>query len=206
MDLKSKWQEAMDCTGFENTETDTEYRLDIDHKAQTIKLSFQGSSRFIRDGKITIDWRQNFDFLKKPYKHMKHIFFVHRGIHNKYQSVRDDIYNKIKDLKDYDMYIFGFSQGGGLDYCAHEDYWYKGFDPITYAFASPRIFGWWNCRILKERFKKFHIVINVNDIVPKLPPVLFGFRHYGIKHKIGKLKITFPWNLAKEHMGYKDLI
>ncbi len=204
MGMINKYNNALNCN-YNNT-GDTEYRLDIDHKLKRIELSFAGSSEFIVDGKIGLDWISNFNFMVKPYKHMKYLFFVHRGIHKKYMSVRDEIYEQVKGLIDYTMHIYGFSQGGGIDYSAHEDYWFRGFDPETWAFAPPRAFGWWNSRVLKKRFLKFHVVKNVNDVVPKAPPVIFGFRHYGTIHKLGKWKITFPWQWYKEHMGYRKLI
>ena len=70
--LEQEYKEAMNCTGFVNKKTNTEYRLDIDYENKTVIVSFQGSGS-------KIDWRQNFTFYKKPYKHMKHLFFVHAG-------------------------------------------------------------------------------------------------------------------------------
>jgi len=202
--MKQAYKEAMNCNY--NNSGDTEYRLDIDHNAKEIVLSFAGSSEFIINGKISLDWRQNFDFLVKPYKHMEHTFFVHRGIYGKYREVRDEIYDKLKGLEDYEMFIYGFSLGGGLTYLAHEDYWFKGFNPTSYAFASPRIFSWWNCGVLKKRFKNLTTVINRNDIVPKVPFRWMGYRHYGKVNMLGKWKVTFPWQWYKEHMGYKELL
>ena len=206
INLRDMYKEAMNCTGSVNSVTDTEYRLNVDHKAQTIILSFQGSSKFIKDNKLAIDWRDNFKFWVKPYKNMKHTFFVHRGLLEKYQSVRDEIWEVVKDLKHYKMIIVGFSQGGGLTLYAHEDYWFKGFNPESYPFAAPMVFTFWNRKILKERFKKCHTVFNRRDIVPNLPGLIFGFIKYGYKIPLGKWKPTFPWQWYKEHMGYKELI
>ncbi len=204
--LTKHYNEAMSCSGFENKETDTEYRLDINNTDKTITLSFQGSSNFIVDDKLAIDWKQNFNFWHKPYKNMKHTFFVHKGIFLKYKSVQDEIFEKIKDLKHYDMKIYGFSQGGGLTLFAHEDYWFKGFNPTSYPFAAPMVFVFWNSKVLKERFENCHTIYNVNDIVSKAPFWWTGFRKYGKKIKLGKKKLLVPpWKWYEEHMTYRAL-
>ena len=200
MSLQNAYSEAMNCTGYENAVTDTEYRLDIDHKSRTILLSFRGSSGFIKSDRLAIDWRQNFRFWHKAYGK----FYVHRGLFEKYRSVRDVIFNHLKGLETYSLKIYGFSQGGALAVFAHEDFYYHNFIPITVVFANPRVFGFCGSRDLHKRFKGCTIVHNVNDIVPRIP---FIYRHYGTRIKIGKRRlITFPWRWQAEHMGYRRLL
>ena len=202
-ELKQAYKEAMNCTGFVNKETDTEYRLDIDYENKTVIVSFQGSGS-------KIDWRQNFTFYKKPYKHMKHLFFVHAGLFNKYSSVKDEIWSKIIPVlnPDWKIRIYGFSQGGTLASFMHEDAKYRlpELDVEGWAFAPAKGFTFWNRKYLKKRFEGLNVVINRRDIVPKLPFWFQGFIHYGHVNKIGKRGISFPWNWYKEHMGYKELI
>ena len=174
-----QYKEAMNCSGYINEKTDTEYRLEV--KDKLIILSFQGSSS-------VLDYKQNFTFWKKPYKNMEHLFFVHAGLFNKYKSVQDDIFNIITPLfnPDWKLRIYGFSQGGTLATFAHEDavYRFPKSDIETYAFAPAKGFTFCNRKFLKTRFKNLNTIIVKKDIIPKLPFWFQGFIHYGnIKKK-----------------------
>lgn len=201
-ELKIYYEQAMNCTGYENKTTDTEYSITPDLDNKIVYLSFEGSGS-------TMDWLQNFNILIKPYSNMKNLFFVHRGIFQKFKSVIDNINVVIKPLLDigYKLEIRGFSQGAGIAVFAHE--YFKFHFPNkkihSVAFASPRVFSLIGYKILKERLEGLEIVINVNDAVPKLPFVILGYLHYGIKTKLGKWRFTFPWQWTKEHMGYRGL-
>lgn len=201
--LKQAYKEAMNCTGYENKETDTEYRLEINKEIKTVIVSFQGSGS-------KKDWISNFSFWKKPYKQMKKLFFVHAGLFNKYKSVQDDIMNKIIPVLKADWKVrgYGFSQGAALITFFHEDIKYRlpKIDLETYSFAPPKTFTFFNAKFLQTRFETLYTVKNVNDIVPKVPFCWMGFRHYGNIIKLGKWKIVFPWNWVDEHMGYKKLL
>ena len=196
-----------------NGQTDTEYNIEVIGKEIYLKL--QGS-------RSTEDWIQNFNFfvelrfhffkgrLIKPFKTF---FFTHRGIYEKWLSIKESVHKQIDPLlkQDYQLYIHGFSQGGGLTQIAHEDFYYYLLENkldtdkvISWAFASPMVFGWLSSKVFKSRFKNLNVVRNVNDIVPKLPGWLFGFRHYGKVIKIGRWKLTFPWQWLREHLSYKE--
>ncbi len=202
-ELDQAWLEAMNCTGYENTVTDTEYRLDINSETKTVIVSFQGSGS-------KLDWKQNFTFWKKAYKHMNKVFFVHKGLFNKYKSVKSDIWNIILPVlnPDWKIRAYGFSQGATLVTFFHEDAKFRlpNIDIKTFAFAPAKGFTFWNFKLLKTRFKTLYTIINYRDIVPKVPLLIQGFIHYGNKIKLGKWKlILFPWNWVKEHLGYRDL-
>lgn len=202
-ELNLYWSQSKNTSGYENAETDTEYSINIYPESKTVYLAFQGS-------RSKIDWLQNFNIWIKPYSNMKKIFFVHRGIFLKFKSVVKDIDLVLKPLLDdgYKLEIRGFSQGAGLTVFGHE---YFGFhNPETklhsVAFAPPRTFSFIGFFTLRKRFKNLEIVINRNDLVSKLPPVVLGYIHYGTKVILGKFKLlVFPWNYVKEHMNYKDL-
>jgi len=202
-DLKQAYKESMNCEGYENKKTDTEYRLEINKETKTVIVSFQGS-------RSVLDWVYNFAFWKKPYKHMKKLFFVHAGLFNKYKSVQDDIMDKIIPVlkPDWKVRGYGFSQGAALITYFHEDIKYRlpKIDLETYALAPPKGFTFFNAKFLQTvRFKTLYTVKDISDIVPHLPFWFMGFRHYGNIIKLGKCKIVFPWNWKKEHMGYEKL-
>ena len=73
------------------------------------------------------------------------------------------------------------------------------------VFASPRVFSLIGYKTLKKRLEGLDLVINRNDIVSEVPFIWLGYLHYGFKTKLGKYKITFPWNWYDEHMNYMYL-
>ncbi len=202
-ELVQAYNEAMNCSQYENTVTDTEYRITIDKDLKTISVSFEGSGS-------KLDWKSNFTFWKCPYKEMDKVFFVHSGLFNKYKSVKSTIWSKITPVlnPDWKIEAYGFSQGATLATFFHEDAVFRlpDTDIKTYAFAPAKGFTFINYKFLRVRFKALYTIINRNDIVPKVPLLIQGFIHYGNKIKLGKFKLfLFPWNWVKEHMGYSDL-
>ncbi len=202
-ELDQAYAEAMNTKGYINTITDTEYRIDINKDLKIVSVCFEGSGS-------KIDWKQNFSFWQKPYKNMKHTFYVHSGLLNKYKSVNDNIFKIILPFLNPDWKVrgYGFSQGAGLITFFHEDVKYRlpSVDIKTYAFAPPKTFTFINRKFLNTRFETLYTIINKNDIVPKVPFWWMGFIHYGNKIKLGKFKlIVTPWNIVKEHMRYKEL-
>lgn len=132
------------------------------------------------DGKE--DWRRNFAFPAVPYKHMKNKFLVHAGFLSAWKEVRDDIahleFNR----------IVGYSHGAALALLACEDRAYNGVNVPTFVFGCPRTFFMPPSRIraLLARVKRY---TSKGDIVTKLPPAIFGFRHVGENNILkGKVK------------------
>ena len=147
-------------------------------------LNFQGSSTF-KDptGKLAEDWKQNFDFLKTPYKEMPKRFRVHRGFLGKWKSVRDEVVRVVNEGKFERIVITGFSQGAALATLCHEELVFRGFDPVTWAFGSPRVFSW---SVPKDRFKNLIRITYGGDMIPGLPFWIFGYRHVGKNTHVGK--------------------
>ena len=87
--------------------------------------------------------------------------------------------------------VVGYSHGGALAAFCHECVWFWRPDLreaglVGYGFEAPRIYAAWHVKKeLKERWEKFTVIRNNNDIVTHCPPVLFRFCHVG---KILKIK------------------
>lgn len=85
---------------------------------ETLYILFQGSSQ-------KVDWLQNFNFPKKPYKDMEIPYRVHGGFLKCWKQVEDIIIEKIQE-KENDIYKFnriivsGYSHGGALAQFCHE--------------------------------------------------------------------------------------
>jgi hypothetical protein len=196
MDYKTAWKESMQCSDFQNVETDTEFGI---FESDTVfRVAFEGSTS-------KLDWWHNLDFLKIPFRGMKKIFFVHRGFDRKYRSVSDIIMQKARLAHTRGKKIEGrgFSQGAAICQRFHEDVWFNiTKDVSSIVFGCPRGFGFWNYRELKKRFVNFIRIENGGDMVTGLPPWWFLFRHQGKKIHIGKKK-CFKLS-AKDHLEYKE--
>jgi len=180
--VKHLWKIAISLFNETNLETSTEWGWKLE--AKTLYLNFQGSSNF-RDskGKLMLDWKQNFDFLQTPYKNMPKNFRVHRGFLKKWKSVRDAVTEVVDKSEFSRIVITGFSQGSALATLCHEELVFRGFDPETFAFGSPRVFGW---GVPKDRFKRLTRITYSGDIITGLAPWIFGYSHVGNEKSFGK--------------------
>lgn len=136
------------------------------------------------------DWKNNFDFPAKPYKRMgKTIWFAHRGFLRVWKSIEPYIENLIKDEDITNIIIVGYSHGAALAVLCHEYVWYHRPDLRSkiegYGFGCPRVFWGIKTNKLTQRWERFTVVRNIDDIVTHVPPAIFGFSHVGKMIKIG---------------------
>ena len=177
MTLRDYWILANKRPTNEHIETDTEWFHHID--GATLYLSFQGSiSR--------LDWIQNIQGSKVPYRDMPRKFKVHKGFLKKWRAIREEVDSLVTD-QIAEVIIAGFSQGGALAQLAHEDILFNhGIRATTVAFGSPRVFSW---GIPKERLKGVVRVQYGGDMVTGLAPWIMGYKHGGQLSTLGK----WPW-------------
>ncbi len=155
------------------------------------------------------DWKNNFDFPAKPYKRMgRTIWFAHRGFLRVWKSVEPYIENVVKDQTVANIIIVGYSHGAALAVLCHEYVWYNRPDLREkiegYGFGCPRVFWGIKTKKLAQRWERFKVIRNLNDIVTHVPPAILGFSHVGTMITIGeKGKYSMvdahrPENMAKE--------
>lgn len=171
-------------------------------EGDTLYLFFEGS-----DGKI--DWLNNLDFPAKAYKRMgRTAWFAHRGFLKVWREIEPFIAKEIADASIQAIVIAGYSHGGALAMLCHEYVWYHRPDLRNrldgYGFGAPRVF-WGMCLpCLKQRWERFTVVRNLDDLVTHLPPWVFGYSHVGTTLKIGKrgaytpIEAHFAENIVKE--------
>ena len=179
----------------------------VQREGNVLKLFFEWS-----DGKE--DWKNNFDFPAKPYRHMKHLWFCHRGFLKVWKSIEPHLAEEISRSEINKIEIVGYSHGAAIGLLCYE---YCIFnrpecDVQGVGFGCPRVFWGFVPKKVKERFKNYKVVRNGNDIVTHVPPVLFGFRHISEKVKIGEskskgaLKDFFSCMRHKDKTGMKEAL
>lgn len=171
------------------------YDIQYQQVGDSVNYAFleEGDSLFIFfEGSNSIsDWVRNFLFPSKPYKDMKISYRVHRGFLAAWKEVEDIIIAKIcEDDNDGDykwkhITIVGYSHGGALAGFCHECVWYWRPDLREnglegYGFEAPRFYAGFKVKKeLRERWEKFLVIRDGNDIVTHCPPCIFGFTHVG---------------------------
>lgn len=159
------------------------------------------------------DWANNFKFLakpyRKPYSDMAEPWRCHRGFLKVWKSIEPYVQEDLLDPTVKHIIIVGYSHGAALAGIAHEYVWFNRPDLRenleSYGFGAPRFFGGYVISEgLKNRWKHFHPIRNINDIVTHLPPVIFGYRHankiitIGKKGKYNCIDAHRPENILQE--------
>ena len=171
-------------------------------EGNTLYLFFEGS-----DGKT--DWKNNLDFPAKAYKRTeKRMWFAHRGFLRVWKEIEPFLAPVIADKSVKKIVAAGYSYGGALAMLCHEYVWYHRPDlrerSEGYGFGAPRVFWGIRTKTLKERWKNFAVIRNIDDIVTHLPPRIFGYAHVGKMIKIGKrgryspIEAHYAENILKE--------
>lgn len=120
-------------------------------------------------------------------------------VHAGFKDALDLVWNNVESwLKKFPTqghtYVCGHSLGGGLATLAGSRIKHS----IVYTFGSPRVGSWSWC---KAQTFEHHRFVNNNDIVPKVPFFLLGYKHYGNIHYInhyGNIRKSTYWQRVKD--------
>lgn len=130
----------------------------------------------------------NFKFWAKVYDGV----CGHWGIFTQWQSIRNEVLDLVYSARFKNVYVSGFSLGGGLtDFCVQDIGYHIDRDSLPVSvfginYEGPRVFCWPNSKVKKACKSRLITVRNHWDPVHHLPPWLFGYKHYGNTAWIGK--------------------
>lgn len=189
------------CTTIVDSKTDTE--CFIHTKGNIMYIAFRGT-----DSKI--NRINNLCFCKKtiPYGNNDSKIRIHCGFLKGYASVRNKIH-KLIGKHICEVLITGHSLGAALAVLCAVDiqYNFPDKDIEVYAFGCPRIGNEAFVKSYNKRVFKTLRFNNGNDIVTKIPPAIFGYRHVGTEIHTGKarlpLAISFSAHTPQNY--YKNL-
>jgi len=143
----------------------------IFYNKKNIDIYFRGTSTHINEIFININ--------VFPSQYINNNIYIHSGFLNKYLSIKHKIIDKIdKIIKNNDIKEISFnghSSGGAIANIASLDLSDKYKNKIIkcYTFGSPNV---GNNNFLKEYNKRINIslrIVNKNDIIQYLPPILY---------------------------------
>lgn len=114
---------------------------------------------------------------------------VHRGFADAWESIRSRVISDVAEFRNAHQRIFitGHSLGGALAIlCAHDLFHVFGHVPTVYTFGQPRVSGRESAVIFGHEFgDRVWRVVNEEDIVPRLPLWIMGYRHIGTEVFLG---------------------
>lgn len=174
--------------------TDTQYRI-IEESNETIIIFSQSNSK--------ADWRINFSFPKNPYKRMPVPFYVHGGFLKEWKKINDYFLRRAARISK-PITIVGWSYGGAIATLCYEDLWFnypfKRGDLRLVAFGSPKVVGALHFKFVAQRWLGAKLYDNGSDLMTRLPPALFGFRHVTkLKHIGDKRTVLGVFKARRDH-------
>lgn len=172
-----KFDVSNDSFFFSNSDSDTQaFVVGDNHK---IIISFRGT-----EGKIA-DWVTDLRVFKETWTEENPLGEVHNGFYYALSSIWDGVYQETLRLrtKNQSIWITGHSLGGALAALAGATFELQ--NPSlningVYTFGQPRI---GNHSFAKRYNEKLNDItfrcVNNNDVVTRIPPQIFGYRHVG---------------------------
>lgn len=156
----------------------------IRRDGDTLYLFFEGS-----DGDV--DWQRNLNFPAKPYRRMgRTVWYAHRGFLSVWKELEDVLAPDIADESIQSMILTGYSHGAAIALLCHEYVWFHRPDLRArmegYGFGCPRVFWGPRTSELLQRWERFTVIRNIDDVVTHLPPSFLGFSHVGTLLSIGE--------------------
>ncbi|MDR0293902.1 MAG: lipase family protein [Oscillospiraceae bacterium] len=187
------------CTAMiDNPQSGVQYFLRRD--GDTLWITFRGSDS-------PRDWKTNLSVCKKgiPYDNTETKIRVHTGFLNAYKStcVRSLILAEITPDTHY-IKISGHSLGAALAVLCAVDvqYNFPGRDIEVFLFGCPRVGNRAFALSYNKRVDKTVRVENGNDIVTKVPPALWGYRHVGARLHVGAPRLAGLY-VARDHYPHR---
>ena len=158
-------------------------------KEDVLSITFRGTDSLK-------DWKADFSFWKKTIAYGNHQsrIRVHHGFYGLYTQlgVRDRIMSEIVPGVNR-VLIAGHSLGAALAVLCAVDVQYNEpeLDIETILFGCPRVGNKAFALSYNKRVDKTVRIENGCDIITKVPPAIFGFRHVGAKLHVGPPRLPF---------------
>lgn len=143
---------------------------------------------YLQDSNGAEDWKNNLDFPARPYH--KGSWMAHRGFVKVWRVIEPHVGNAIADAQLQSIVTVGYSHGGALAVLCHEYVYFHRPDLRPhiegYGFGAPRVIWGSLSQEMKQRWERFTVVRNLDDLVTHVPPKALGYAHVGNLLEIGQ--------------------
>ncbi|OLN86975.1 Lipase [Colletotrichum chlorophyti] len=106
---------------------------------------------------------------------------VHTGFSNGYNEIKSALLASVKSAKaanpSYTVVAVGHSLGGAVVTIAAADLRRSGYPTDIYTYGSPRVGNDAFANFVSKQAGAEYRITHIDDPVPRLPPILFGYRH-----------------------------
>lgn len=162
----------------------------------TIFLTIRGTQS-LYDALVDLNIR------KRSFRYNKHVRF-HRGFYNAVEAEYKNIAQNLSKYKNCNMYITGHSLGGAMASILFNQFKFdtklcsllkkNNVSLIScYTYGMPRFCS---IKVSYELIPTFQIY-NTNDVVPLLPPKLFGYNNFKKEYELSQYQIIESLNTER---------
>ncbi|MBO5203936.1 MAG: lipase family protein [Clostridia bacterium] len=172
------------CVNIPYSATDHTANFSTERDGDTLFIFFQDSAD-------ADDWQINLDFPAKAYKRMgQTVWRAHRGFLEAWKRTEPLLAEVIMDKSVKKMILTGYSHGAAIALLCHEYVWFNRPELRSslegYGFGCPKVLWGKKNTDIDQRWERFTVIRNIDDIVTHLPPSFLGYRHVGKMLVIGK--------------------
>ncbi|PYI07819.1 lipase [Aspergillus sclerotiicarbonarius CBS 121057] len=145
----------------------------VDTTNERLVVSFRGSSTLE-------NWIANIDFILEEEESLCSGCYVHSGWWKAWEQVADDLTSEIESAMStysgYSLFFTGHSLGGALATIGATVLRNAGYTIQLYTYGCPRVGNYELAEYITSQGSGANYrVTHTNDIVPRLPPMLFGY-------------------------------
>ncbi|KAF8468314.1 Alpha/Beta hydrolase protein [Kalaharituber pfeilii] len=98
------------------------------------------------------------------------------ALNEEFPVVLSSIQSLTESHPDFQLVVVGHSLGGAIATLAATELRTRGFKPTLYTFGAPRVGNEALSKFISESGTNFRVT-HLNDPVPRLPPLVLGYRH-----------------------------
>ncbi|KAI9368116.1 Alpha/Beta hydrolase protein [Aspergillus egyptiacus] len=147
--------------------------LAVDTTNQLLVVAFRGS-------RALDTWIANLNFGKDSVDDLCSGCEVHGGFWQSWQVVADSVASGVESAlqtyPDYTIVFTGHSFGGAVATLGAVELRNAGYDIELYPYGAPRVGNEALAQYITDQGSNYRVT-HTNDIVPRLPPMSFGFSH-----------------------------
>ncbi|MBQ9760440.1 MAG: hypothetical protein IJW16_03720 [Clostridia bacterium] len=172
-----------ECISRRYKNTVDQVSWDFARRGNELRIYFEPSNG-------TSDWLHNLNFHAAPYSEMEPPWECHAGFLQCWRSVKPHLASLLADPTVSRILIVGYSHGAALALLCHEFVYYNRpdlRDTLTgIGFGCPRVLYGSVPIAVAQRWERFYVVRNLDDLVTHLPPRILGYCHVGNLITVGK--------------------